>query len=348
MLKIRQPQESKPVSPTPSHATAAVFAACLSGCVAEHPQSILHPVSPAASTIAWLWWAMFAVCTAVFLAVIGLLLWAVFQPARPQRDRPPGGSTRFIVTGGIVVPWVILVGLLVYSLQASIALRVPESDLTIRVVGHQWWWEVHYPGQGIVTANELHLPAGEPVRLELSSADVIHSIWVPNLNGKMDLLPQHFYGQGRPNVFWLEADQPGAWRGQCAEYCGLQHARMALEVVALSPDEFSAWVAARQRPHSEPATDVVRRGRDVFFSDQAGCQKCHTIRGTAAIARIGPDLTHIAARRTLGAALLPNNRTNLAGWIADPQKFKPGNLMPRTNLGADDLEALVAYLETLK
>ena len=321
---------------------------CLTGCVDEHRQSVLHPVSPAASTISSLWWVMFAVCTAVSFLVFVLLAIAIFRRPKPDRDRPPLGSTAFIVGLGVVMPSVVLVALLVYSLQASVALRLPETDLTIEVIGHQWWWEVRYPDEKIITANELYIPAGVPVRIELSSADVIHSFWVPNLNGKMDMLPQHFHGQGRGNVFWLHANEPGHWRGQCAEYCGVQHAWMAFEVVALPADEFRAWVADRQEPPAVPDTEEVQRGREVFFSEQAGCQKCHAIRGTPANAQIGPDLTHIGARLTIGAGLLPNNRGNLGGWIANPQELKPGNLMPRTYLDSNDLQALITYLESLR
>jgi cytochrome c oxidase subunit II len=203
-----------------------------------------------------------------------------------------------------------------------------------------WWWEVRYPEQSIIIANEIHIPAGEPVKLELASVDVIHSFWVPQLHGKRDMIP------GIENVFTIQADEPGVYRGQCGEYCGTQHANMAFHVVAHPRDEFDAWRAERTKPRTEPATAEERRGFEVFMN--AGCAQCHAVRGTQAKGNVGPDLTHLGSRRTIGAALLPNTRGNLAGWIADPQAIKPGVKMPRSYLPADDLLDLVTYLESLQ
>ncbi|MCW8139021.1 MAG: cytochrome c oxidase subunit II [Planctomycetota bacterium] len=247
---------------------------------------------------------------------------------------------RLDVVAGIVGPTVILVGMLFYSLRVSTALHLPEAAFTVRVTGFQWWWDVRYPDHDIVTANELYVPVGEVVRLELRAADVVHSFWVPNLHGKMDLLPEH------PNQFWLRAEVPGVYRGQCAEFCGLQHALMAFDVVALPKDEFERWVAERQRPHPEPADDELRLGQEVFFS--AGCNACHAVGGTDAVALVGPDLTHIGTRRTLGAGTVANTRGDLAGWISQPQVLKPGNLMPPSYLEPRELHALVRWLETLR
>jgi cytochrome c oxidase subunit II len=319
---------------------AALAAALLAGCAGEHVQSVLHPASRPAAKINALWWFMFGVTAVVFVVVIALMLIAVFRRPGEGCAVPPLGSTRFIVGGGIVIPAFILTALLYYSLDTTVALRLPPSDLTIQVIGHRWWWEVRYPQQNVVTANELHIPVGEPVRLELWSADVNHSFWVPNLNGKMDVLPDHV------NHFWLQSDRAGTFRGQCAEYCGLQHARMAFVVVALPQPEFEEWLAARQRPHPEPDAPLRQRGRQVFF--EAGCDTCHAVRGAGAEGQVGPDLTHIGSRVTLGAGTVPNNPGNLAGWISNSQEIKPGNKMPRTYIGADDLHALREYLESLR
>lgn len=300
---------------------------------------MLHPAGPAAGEIVWLWWFLCAICTAVFVAVMLLTWLAVLRPnGPPQRNSPLGN--RFIVISGVAIPAIVLVVILVISLRTQVVLAIPETELTIRVVGHQYWWEVHYPDQDVVTANELYIPVGEAVRLELTSGDVIHSLWVPNLNGKTDLIPDKI------NVAWLRAERPGIFRGQCAEYCGVQHAWMALKVVALPREEFDAWIEQTRQPVLEPETALLLRGRQVYF--EAACHNCHTIRGTAATGRRGPDLTHIASRTTLGAGLFPNNRGNLAGWVTNPQALKPGNLMPPTYLASEDLHALIAYLESLE
>jgi cytochrome c oxidase subunit 2 len=206
-----------------------------------------------------------------------------------------------------------------------------------------WWWEVRYPEQGIVTANEIHVPAGQAVKLELTSVDVIHSFWAPSLHGKRDMIP------GLTTTFWIQADQSGVYRGQCAEYCGLQHANMAFVVVALPPDEFAAWMSersaapARPAPAAPPSPADLPRGLAVFL--RAGCAKCHSIRGTPAEGKLAPDLTHIGSRQTLAAGTVPNNRGNLAGWIANPQALKPGAKMPATYLPPEELFDLVSYLE---
>lgn len=322
-----------------SLAAASVLALLLAGCHRDHPQSVLHPASAASAHIAWLWWVLFGVCTAVFAAVILLLAIAI----RPRADQATGDSPlghKFIVVCGIVLPAFILFGLLVVTLQAQVALEMPPTEVTIRVTGHMWWWEVEYPEHGIITANEIHIPVGQPVRVELMAADVIHSLWVPNLQGKMDLLPD------KTNVTWLAAERPGVFRGQCAEYCGVQHALMGLIVVALPREAFAQWIADRQQPPEVAETDLIRRGREVFF--ESTCHNCHSIAGSEAVGIRGPDLTHLASRQTIGAGLLPNNRGNLSGWISNPQALKPGNLMPYTHIDSEDFHALIAYLESLK
>ena len=321
---------------------ASVIAASVllvTGCHREHPQSMLHPASSASAHIAWLWWVLFGVCTAVFVAVLILLAIAIRPRTAQAAEHSPVGS-KFIVVCGIVLPAFVLFGLLMVTLRAQVALKMPATEVTIRVTGHMWWWEVEYPELGIVTANEIHIPVGQPVRVELVAADVIHSLWVPNLQGKMDLLPDKI------NVTWLAAERPGIFRGQCAEYCGVQHALMGLVVVALPQNEFQQWIAARQQPPEPAESALVQRGREVFF--ESTCHNCHSIVGSQAVGIRGPDLTHLASRQTIGAGLLPNHRGNLSGWISNPQALKPGNLMPYTHIGSEDFHALIAYLESLK
>jgi cytochrome c oxidase subunit 2 len=219
----------------------------------------------------------------------------------------------------------------------------PEA-LQVRVTGHQWWWEVQYrdslPQNWATTANEIHVPVGRPVVFELRSTDVIHSLWPPNLNGKRDLIP------GNENSIWFQADSAGVYRGQCAEFCGHQHAKMGFLVIAEPQDSFRTWLAAQRDTAMTPTDSIALRGQEVFLS--SSCVMCHTIAGTPAGSRIGPDLTHLASRRTIAAGTLPNTRGNLAGWIVNPQAIKPGVRMPSTRLDSDDLQALLTYLETLK
>ncbi len=322
---------------------AAIGAAALAlaGCQETHPQSMLHPVGPAAELISRLWWVMCAVLGGVFVVVMVLAVVALRRSPRSveHEPAPPLGRTGFIVAGGLVLPTVILIGLLILTLQTTASLRIPETKITIEIIGQQWWWRVRYPGHGFETANQIYIPAGEPVRLEVTSADVIHSLWIPNLNGKIDMVP------GRVNPFWIQADKPGVYRGQCAEYCGIQHALMAMAVVVLEPEAFEARMAAMAQPAPPPIDEQLRLGHDVFFT--AGCANCHAIRGTQAVGDIGPDLTHLGSRLTLGAGTIPNSHGHLAGWISNPQAIKPGNLMPPSYLTPQQLHALVAYLRSL-
>lgn len=221
----------------------------------------------------------------------------------------------------------------------------PEPNaLSIKIIGHQWWWEVEYqdpqPSEIVTTANEIHVPVGKPVKLELQSSDVIHSFWLPNIHGKKDLVPGH------PTTTWFTARRAGEFRGQCAEYCGEQHAHMRLVFVAEAPDAFSAWLDAQKKSAPDPTSDSQRRGRDVFLASQ--CVMCHTIQGTRARATLGPDLTHIGGRKMIAAGELPNTRGYLAGWILNASALKPGVRMPPNQLSADDLNALLDYLESLK
>jgi len=212
--------------------------------------------------------------------------------------------------------------------------------MTIRVIGHQWFWEVRYPGSTAVTANEIHIPVGTRVNVIATTGDVIHSFWVPQLNRKIDMIPAH------PNRILLEADKAGRYRGQCAEFCGMQHAHMSMYVFADPPARFRAWLAHNAAPRRPPSTPLARHGEQVFL--QQACASCHTIRGTTAQADVGPDLTHVGERTSLAALTIPNTRADMLRWLSDPQHVKPGNRMPRLGLTGADFNALADYLEGLK
>jgi cytochrome c oxidase subunit 2 len=310
-----------------------------------HIQSILHPAGIQAARVSHLWWVMFWICAAVWCAVALATAIAIgrgHRGASMATERQLGTSVA--IAGGISV--VALIALLFQSVvtgRALDTLRSPDA-LVIQVTGNQWWWDVQYdnpvPSLRVTTANEIHIPVGRPVRFNLFSNDVIHSLWIPNLQGKIDLVP------GRLNELWLQADRPGVFRGQCAEFCGLQHARMALVVVAEPSDDFERWLAGNRAPAPVPVTAEQHHGKDVF--ERGPCAMCHNITGSGAGGRTAPDLTHIASRSTIGAGSVPNTRGYLAGWIADPQHIKPGNRMPPPGLKDEELQAVVAYLETLK
>jgi cytochrome c oxidase subunit 2 len=230
------------------------------------------------------------------------------------------------------------------SVGRAVTATPGHGAIQIRVTGHQWWWEVQYRDSlaqhWVTTANEIHVPVGKPVVVELRSTDVIHSFWPPNLSAKRDLIP------GKENSLWLQADSAGEFRGQCAEFCGHQHAKMAFLVIAEPPDRFVQWLTTQRDTAATPADSLTRRGQEVFLG--SSCPMCHAIAGTPAGSRVGPDLTHLASRRTLAAGTLPNTRGNLGGWILNPQAIKPGVKMPANALSPDDLQALLAYLETLR
>jgi cytochrome c oxidase subunit II len=291
---------------------------------------------------------MYLTSAIVFVLVVAALFWAtlrrrrVEEPSDDRRER----SMRTTVIVATAATTIILFVFLILDLSVGRAITTnpgPEA-LQVRVTGHQWWWEIQYrdslPQNWATTANEIHVPVGRPVVFELRSTDVIHSLWPPNLNGKRDLIP------GNENSIWFQADSAGVYRGQCAEFCGHQHAKMAFLIIAEPPDSFSAWLVRQRDTAMTPTDSVALRGQEVFLA--SSCVMCHAIGGTPAGSRIGPDLTHLASRRTIAAGTLPNTRGNLAGWIVNPQGIKPGVRMPSTRLDSDDLQALLTYLETLE
>jgi cytochrome c oxidase subunit 2 len=286
-------------------------------------QSILSAHGPAATAIAELAWVLFAGGAAILVAVLALIAYAV--SARPAWLAREG----FIAAAGIAFPVLALSVLLayVYAIGSPNAAHSGAS-LKIEVIAEQWWWRVRYPG--FETANEIRIPAGRPVELVLRSADVIHSFWVPSLAGKVDMIP------GRDNRLLLIAQKSGEFRGQCAEFCGGPHAKMALHVIAEDPERFETWMKSQLQVQSSHALFLAR------------CAVCHTVRGTAAAGTRGPDLTHVASRRFLAAGTLPNTQGHLAGWIAGSQHIKPGNLMPSLRLSGEQLQSLAAYLESLE
>lgn len=308
-------------------------------------QSILEPASRSADRIAGLWWLMFWLGTAVFVVVMLLLMFAVLRGRRREDNHGLSNSRRqsVVLAGGVVIPLLILIVVFVFTFQTISGLADDRSDSnwTVEVISHQFWWEVRYPDEGVITANEIHIPAGEPVEFRLTSADVIHSFWVPELYGKLDMMP------GTTTSVVITADEPGRYRGQCSQFCGVQHANMALYVIADEPEEFSTWLEQQREEAERPREgSLVARGEEVFLS--SACVYCHTVRGSsAATGELGPDLTHLASRETLAAGILENNQGNLAGWIVDPQHIKPGNLMPAVNLTSEELLALLAYLSSL-
>ncbi len=302
--------------------------------------SALDPAGPAAEKIAALTWVMIVGFGLLFVFIMGLLIIGIKRGENSGKSQAPLGDRRFVVIGGLLMPLVILLLLLVYTLLLTASLGPKESRLKIRVTGHMWWWDVYYPESNLRIANEIYIPAGEPILIELVSKDVIHSFWVPSLAGKTDLVP------GITNYQWLEADRPGTYRAQCAEFCGLQHARMALYVVALPPEEFAKWLASKQRSQPVPQDPRMQAGLATFV--KAGCGECHTIQGTEARGLIGPDLTHVGSRLSLGAGTIPNSYGSMAGWVANPQALKPGNKMPPSYVASQDYHSLISYLMSLQ
>jgi len=309
-------------------------------------QSSVHPASHAAHEIATLWWVMMIASWIGFAVVVFLLSLGWWRRNRP--NLPFGGgdraATAWIVGLGVGVPVVLLSVLFVWAdifvINSTAAPKRGTTRLTVDVIGHQWWWEARYPGSGVVTANEIHIPAGTRVRAVVTTDDVIHSFWVPELNRKIDMIP------GRRSSILLDAEHPGVYRGQCAEFCGLQHANMSFLVYADPPARFRAWLDRERKPAASAGADLAQQGERALIAGP--CAQCHQIRGTSADGQVGPDLTHVASRSTLAAATIPNTPDELTRWISDPQHVKPGNRMPDVPLSPGELRAIVAYLRTLR
>ncbi len=319
---------------------AGVLVLALTGCGGD--QNALAAKSHPEHEIATVFWVVLGASCVGFGIVVLLLFLGWWRRARPSL--PGGGGERaatLVVVGmGVALPIALLVALFVWSdllVTRSTAAPAPGSTrMTIRVIGHQWWWEARYDGTDVVTANEIHIPVETRVDVELSTADVIHSFWIPELNRKTDMIP------GVANRQLLIADEPGVYRGQCSEFCGLQHAHMAVEVVAQPRAAFTAWLAAQEKPAAPSALPGAR-----VFRQQA-CSGCHTIRGTPAHGTVGPDLTHLESRSTIAALTEQNTPSNLREWIEHPQEVKPGSKMPDLLLPAADWRELATYLETLR
>jgi len=315
---------------------------------------VLAPAGPQAAALSHLWWLTLAVCVLVFVAVLTALAYAVWRAPRGTEGTAPDLALidrseprlRRWVTVGVAVSTVLLLGLLVASFFTDRALgRLPLADAVhIELTAHQFWWEARYddaePARIFTTANELHVPVGRPVLLTLRAADVIHSFWVPSLHGKKDLIP------GRESTFAFRADRAGVYRGQCAEFCGYQHANMLLYVMADEPADYERWAEAQRRPAALPASAEARRGMELVVGST--CAMCHTIAGTRAQGRHAPDLTHVASRSTIGTGTLPINAGTRAACIINPQAVKPGVNMPLHAFSAQDLNAINTYLATLR
>ncbi len=316
------------------------------------PQSSLYPAGPAADKIARMSWFM----AILFLVITGimwiLIAWAFSRRRGTLEEHEPvdvGGGQAWIGWGGLVFPIIVLTVIFILGLNLLASFPVHDGhhqplkpDITL--IGHQWWWEVQYDGeppQSFTTANEIHIPVGQPVNIELISRDVIHSFWVPTLHGKVDLVPGH------PNFIRIQADHEGSYNGTCAEYCGAQHAHMRLLVVAQQPEDYQAWIQQQLKPAVEPIGEDAKRGEQVFMAGP--CSMCHQVRGTLAGGRVAPDLTHIGSRHYIAANSYPNNDAYLEAWVTHAQSLKPGVAMPDlTQFTGQQLRDIVAYLRQLQ
>jgi cytochrome c oxidase subunit 2 len=314
-------------------------------------QSIFDPGGPGAGTLANLSGFVLLLFIGITVAMWILIYWAARRRRGTFEEHAPydvGGGQGWLLIGGFLIPALILAVVFVLGLRTMTAFPLHDGEHRkpeIRIIGRQWWWEIHYlddsPHQRLVTANEIHIPTGRPVEFELESADVIHSFWIPKLHGKVDLVP------GLHNRIRLQADRPGAYHGECAEFCGAQHAHMRLLVVAEPPERFAEWLELQRAPGAMPSSPEAVHGQELFVT--RACGLCHTIRGTDALGGVGPDLTHLASRRGIAANSLPNDTAHLAAWVTHAQAFKPGAQMPNvTQFTGEELRALVAYLQQLR
>jgi cytochrome c oxidase subunit II len=317
----------------------AAIAIGATGCGGKSP-SILHAHGSEASRIAGIWWLMFGLGAGVYAVVAVFIVWAIVRGRSGESGEGRITDNTWIVWGGVIVPVVILGVLAVVTVQSTSQLRKPESGaLKVDVVGKRWWWAVSYPGTPVSSANEIHLPAGRPVEIGLDSDNVVHSFWVPELAGKVDTIP------GQHNVLRFTPRTPGTYIGECAEFCGLEHARMGFVVVVQTVTDFDRWMTRERLTPSAPDGEAATEGEVAFMRES--CSGCHTIRGTPAQGTVGPDLTDFGARSTIGARTLENTPPNLAKWIVDAPSIKPGALMPRLSLSSRDVSNIVTYLEGL-
>jgi cytochrome c oxidase subunit II len=308
----------------------------VAGC-SGHAPSMLHSEGSESKAIAGVWWLMFGLGAVVYAIVASFIIWALM---RGRRDGKLSDDA-WIVCGGVGVPVVILAVLAVTTVRVTGQLRKPSAGaVRLEVVAKRWWWDVSYVNAGFRTANEIHLPAGQPVEIGLDSDNVIHSFWVPELAGKLDVIP------GQHNVLRFTPRKPGIYRGECAEFCGVEHARMGFVVVVETPVDYARWVARQQPTPLPPDSEAAAEGQQVFM--RQSCAGCHTIRGSQAQGTVGPDLTDFGGRRTIGGDTVANTTNNLAAWISDAQRFKPGALMPPIQLSGPDLNNVVSYLEGLR
>lgn len=330
--------------------------ALAAGCYPSHPQSTFDTRGPISESQAQLFYVIFWVGIVVFILVVSVLLIAVVRYRRRPNQADPEqvhGNSRLEVAW-TAIPVIILAVIAVPTVTTLFhnATSPDPAGLTVEAIGHQWWFEFRYPGQNVVTANELHIPVGEVVNIRLNAQDVIHSFWVPKLAGKVDMIPNN------PNTLWLRADEAGLYYGQCAEFCGVAHAKMRFRVIAQPREEFDAWLQQQAQPAVDPVDPLARQGQEIFMSREGGCFGCHTVAGTQrARGRVGPDLTHVAGRTTLAAGIMDNTQENLRRWLEDPATIKPGNIMakqaaiyndPSLRLTEQEISALVAYLWGLK
>ena len=316
----------------------AGLAAVLSGCATPY---FLEPESKDARTIQTVAWILLGICVAVFLVVEGLLIVSLVRSrTRPDEEVKQVYGNTALETLWTVIPVLIVIGLFVVTVVGMRSIQDARGEMPIKVTGHRWWWGVEYQGGAVVTANEIHAPSDQSLDVSLTSADVIHSFWVPQLGGKTDMIPPH-----ATHTSFTDMEE-GTYLGRCAEFCGAQHARMRFWVIVESPAKFQAWLRRQQQPAAEPTTDDARKGRDLFLSQP--CLGCHTIRGTAAQGMQGPDLTHMGGRMSIAAATLKNVPENMERWLRDPQEVKPLNQMPQVPLNAEQIRLLTAYLEGLE
>jgi len=321
------------------------------GC--QRAQTSLYSSGPAAHSIAGMQWLLVILFLVISLIMWLLIAWAATTRRGTLEEHAPvdvGGGQGWIAIGGLLIPFIVLFILFVLGLKLLAGFPIQSAhDAHVKpdilIIGHQWWWEVHYlnpqPSLQFTTANEIHIPANRPVTLELESHDVIHSFWVPALHGKVDLIPGH------PNFVRIEASHSGTFSGQCAEYCGAQHAHMRLLVIAEEPDEYQAWLDQQRKPGVEPTSQEAMEGQKIFLAGP--CAMCHTIRGTVAGGRVAPDLTHIGSRQFIASDSFPNNNAYLEAWITHAQSLKPEAQMPNlTQFNGKQLRDLVAYLRQLQ